>query len=344
MASSSSAWVPPDDELDADLVMGYREQAWEPMSEDEAYDELWWGESDDDEQVFRRPHVAPTHAEAEEALAGILKAKFYSSQRDATDICYVAHWARTWAGGSKDGSVGIMAKRPGDRSTGHYSRHLKSALGMNEKFMMFEVAGFDKHDPTGRGSLNIPVRNPHSVLVDEAVSSPTFQRELKRLVESDALPDSYMQHPVAKASAYTAQPCLLYLDGVPTVKKGWGVGHMGALAAFRQAAPHMHTSEEQALQVWVQRLVYHVSYHGLVALVIPSRGCGDSSGRTPVAGGIHTVGRTTNRTCRTTIGGVIGSHWDKGGLVRVLLSAGFFELEDVSLPLSVLLYNIGNNG
>ena len=33
-----------------------------------------------------------------------------------------------------------------------------------------------------------------------------------------------MQHPVAKASAYTAQPCLLYLDGVPTVKKDGVLG------------------------------------------------------------------------------------------------------------------------
>lgn len=61
----------------------------------------------------------------------------------------------------------------------------------------------------------MPFINAYEALHEEVSNSPELLEELKRGVANGEWPPSYMSHPVAIASEWTALPVAFYLDGVP---------------------------------------------------------------------------------------------------------------------------------
>ena len=166
----------------------------------------------------------PTPEEAGARLTELLLEKFNSGKWLATDVCKTAYWA-AHLGGVK-GPVDELAKRPGLPSS-HYSRHLKQVLGLvgnDETLQHLSILSSDSVDGS-RINYALPVLPPHEMLNTEIADHPgTLATKLAEFVRDDKLPPVYMDHPVAKASGYTAQPIALYVDGVPTTNRDGVIG------------------------------------------------------------------------------------------------------------------------
>ena len=70
-----------------------------------------------------------------------------------------------------------------------------------------------------RTSYKLPVIPAYDLLNNEIIESLELAEALAREVREKKLPPLYTDHVVAKASNWTAQPVILYIDGVPTAKR-----------------------------------------------------------------------------------------------------------------------------
>lgn len=134
----------------------------------------------------------------------------------ATESCVLLHWAAK--GGLE--AARSFGKAPGAPS-GHYQRHLDTALGLDERdpsHYMFDMPAYDKARETRqvKGQVAIPA---HESLVAEARRDSRL-RDVH--LEHAEWPPAYHEHPAIAAAPAADKlsfiPTALYFDGVPVTK------------------------------------------------------------------------------------------------------------------------------
>ena len=166
-------------------------------------------ESDSDRKSDSEVDDTPTNAGDEFVAhaAGLL----HNRVLNAKQFCIQMYWA---------GKAGVLEAvafgLPPDRPSGHYQRHLKSAMPHvfdDSVLYDFEMPCHGKHD------LSRSVRTCWATLPYEEIAldmaKPTFRTRLEERLRD--MPPVYWEHPLVRASGDQERvaPLALYLDGVP---------------------------------------------------------------------------------------------------------------------------------
>ena len=185
-------------------------------------DSVWWERKFEEQGGTRQktrgmPVEPPTFDEAERGLTDFMLDKHWEGRWSAEEICIVAYYVK-WMGAK--GTLAKLAKAPGDPSTGHYNEKLKTVTGLEDgDYEVVEVPGCDPVRPSSRAKVKVAMHHPHDSVNEECVRNPMLKQQLADLVARRALPKLYLDNPVAIASGYTAQPIVVYVDGVPTTRR-----------------------------------------------------------------------------------------------------------------------------
>ena len=147
-------------------------------------------------------------------LCGMLTELLYGSVLSAVQVCILAYFC-VRAGAT--GQISTFAKAPGDKSTGHYARHLKRALAVEEddvKDYILDMPGYSTY-ACYRTVHKIPCAPPQEAIDAELQQNPALLEKL------DSTPltqqnwcKAYGDHPAVKTSSQRPVPIALYLDGV----------------------------------------------------------------------------------------------------------------------------------
>ena len=195
------------------------------------------GPADEDDDEFRRPGFdedgldefraykydasgqlrALNLAEGEAGLEDYLVDRWLKGSLTAREVCTIAYWA-TAAGAS--GFVRTLSFRP-DAPTGHFSRHLRTVLRMDvleANQSTIDVPCYSKAE-FDRSVMALPCMPLFESLGREVAATPNMASRLADMVSSDSLPPVVTEHTVFETSGQLAQPCVLYVDAVPTTKK-----------------------------------------------------------------------------------------------------------------------------
>ena len=130
--------------------------------------------------------------------------------------------------------VAKYGMRPG-RQTGHYSRFVKSKLGIHTRsteHYSLDVPAVLKHD-FSRTSHVLQVRPLHEIVHSWATRDTTLRESLNRAVTDRTVPPNYYTNPIVIASEPTALPVpvSIYIDAVP------------------------YTLTDSVVAIWVQNLI-----------------------------------------------------------------------------------------
>lgn len=169
---------------------------------------------------------AMTEVDAGDCLFDLLVNLKMRSCLNSTQACTIAYWA-TLAGAK--GSVSKLAKKPGDRNTGHYSRHFDSAAELSKtdpRFYMLDVPMYSKEEGC-RISKPLACLPLQLMLTHEVETTPNFDRDLRE--HAKLPPPVYNSHPVVQRHRDVAAdripvPVALYVDGIGYAKKNSIVG------------------------------------------------------------------------------------------------------------------------
>lgn len=187
---------------------------WDNLEDDgDASDD---GAFDEHELQEILPNAAPSGKEGQDAFAEFLTDRYRRGVMSAHDLCLIAYWA-TCAGAQ--GFVTKLAKGPGAAS-GHYSRHLRKLLEMDEaegRQMILKVPGHSRHE-FARVEMDLPCVPPHELLHAEVSDHPELIEKVREEAEAGTLPPMYTEHPVVRRSGFTVLPLILYIDAVPTTR------------------------------------------------------------------------------------------------------------------------------
>ena len=177
-----------------------------------------WEEAEEEAGPWGSEDVDTDPCSQEEAAAAsfleVLMDLYIASAISARVLCIICYWA--WKAGVASQKVADLAKAPG-LSTGHYSRHVKGVCNFKEKageLYSLRAPGRRKHD-LARTTVELPVVPPHEALMREVEANPDMATRLQAAVASEALPPSYMEHPLVRTGSCSVLPLALYLDGVP---------------------------------------------------------------------------------------------------------------------------------
>ena len=164
--------------------------------------------------------------EAGQDLADFLLRLKANGRLSARDVCVLSYYAKH-AGAV--GPVGYMAFRV-DAPTGHYNRHLRQVLHLEEEVSgsySLSVPGHDKFE-LERTTHQIPTMPPHEVLADEVQQDDgSMVAKLQADLRGGAWSECFAKHDVVVDSpGVNVWPVALYLDGFPFSKRD------GALAFY----------------------------------------------------------------------------------------------------------------
>ena len=168
--------------------------------------------SDSDEGELSPP-------EASQELADFLTDLKLKGKLSAKDICLIAWYAKI---AGLTGAAADFAFRP-NAPSGHYNRHVKSVLKLDEYVNgVYEVAvpGHDRYS-MGRVTHQLPALNPHESLAMELEANPNMALELERSCVDKEWSSAYFEHAVVRSAApgQMVWPLALYIDGVPFIKR-----------------------------------------------------------------------------------------------------------------------------
>ena len=161
--------------------------------------------------------ISPAEAAAE-LLDKLIDMKVRGARMTATDACVLAYWA-VMAGAAGD-TLQMVAKAPGDATTGRYSSHLDTHTDtnlINPDFYSLDVPVFSRSEGQ-RGVQPLTALPPQLVLEREIASIHDWNQRLEEYVRT--APPCYSEHPVVKScSPAPCVPMAVYFDGVQ-YKKG----------------------------------------------------------------------------------------------------------------------------
>ena len=151
---------------------------------------------------------------AECPLCDMLTELYYASVLNAVQVCILAYYI-VKAGAT--GRISTFAKAPGDKSTGHYARHLNRALAVEQDDVqdyIVDVPGYSTY-ASFRTVHKIPCAPPQEAIDSELQQNPGLLEQLDSIpVAEQNWCRAYSAHPTVKSSSQRPVPIALYLDGV----------------------------------------------------------------------------------------------------------------------------------
>lgn len=154
--------------------------------------------------------------EGEAGLEQYLVDRWLKGSMSAREVCTLAYWASA-AGAS--GFVKKLAFRP-DAPTGHFSRHLRTVLRMNQlekEQMSISVPCYSKTE-FERSLMDLPCVPVFESLARELSDTPAMATQLEHMVQSKVFPPIVTEHCLFKSSSGRSLPTVLYVDAVPISK------------------------------------------------------------------------------------------------------------------------------
>ena len=169
-----------------------------------------------------------TRAKTDPALAGEMFVEFaltlyFEGKLSAKSLCCLCWWAEQ--AGAKQEPISKFALSP-SASSGHFQRKVDVALDLTTKcdgMLTIPVPGHTKHDMF-RTVEHIPVLPPHEVVEKELVQDPDLLDKIEQMSERDDWTRAYKEHAVVNSSDEPVVPLLLYVDGVPFLKRDSVIG------------------------------------------------------------------------------------------------------------------------
>ena len=172
----------------------------------------FWDDDDDAGEEIAKEHAC-------QELADFLVHLKQRGRLSAKDVCTIALYCKTLGIGSPVADLAFRLNAP----SGHYNRHLKTVLKIDEALADSYTLGVPSYDKweNERFTLDIPVLCPHEVLSQEVKENPALVSKLEGTLASRSLPPCYFEHEVTVAAPATQRvwPICLYLDGVPFTKR-----------------------------------------------------------------------------------------------------------------------------
>ena len=168
-----------------------------------------WGEGHCDDE--KSPDFAG------ECLVELLLEQYHIGAIPAKLVCSVAWWAHH-AGAT--GPVDNFMLSP-DSSSGHFSRHLQHALGVDLRTASHyhvDVPSYDKHS-LSRSLRSTPMLLPHELFDHECSEAVGYSEALRLAAASNSLGPIYAEHPVVQHADKPVSPVGVYLDSVPFLKR-----------------------------------------------------------------------------------------------------------------------------
>ena len=138
----------------------------------------------------------------------------------ASHATIIAYWAS--GAGAKSEILALLAFRPDDPSTGHYSRHFDIAVGakMDRESFYHLQSPMENRLDASRGLENIPVYNFFEELEAEIEENKDLCAQFdKAMATRGSLPPIYWNHPVVVANpGRRVWPCAIYIDGLAVTR------------------------------------------------------------------------------------------------------------------------------
>ena len=176
-----------------------------------------WADNDSDgSDAESGPESPPSKEDAVSSLVDYLVTRKLLGKMSAKEVCCISYWAHQ---AGLDGPIKDFALKP-DSPTGHFERKFAAAMGYEQyqgRAMILDVPGHSA-STMSRVVHQLPFIPAHEALHDEMLNTPGLDETLAADVAVGAWPDSYVHHPVTRASAGKAMPLALYMDGVPYTK------------------------------------------------------------------------------------------------------------------------------
>ena len=166
-----------------------------------------WQAEPSDEQGWGERHgpgdIDPQEAKLAACIEFLdeLKDMYTRSKISAENYSVLCFWA---AKGGMEGEVKRHGVGPG-RTSGHYSRHLKSVFGMADKsdeHYTLKVPGQFKND-FSRTLRDLQVVPIHEIAEMELQQDPTLLQHLDDAVAKRELPESYLDNPIQRLSSFS---------------------------------------------------------------------------------------------------------------------------------------------
>ena len=169
------------------------------------------GSSDDDVDPKRHGREKLVHL-----FGDFLKQMYLDGPISARVLCTICFYCSLLGIGGIIRRLGLKPNSPG----GHPSRKVKRVFKIKKddtRIYWMRLPGHSK-SCLSRVCHNLPTNPPHESIDREFKAKPEMVDVLTAAVRDGELPPTYMEHPIAKRSNYTAIPCALYVDGLPTTK------------------------------------------------------------------------------------------------------------------------------
>ena len=186
----------------------------------------------------------------------------------AVDACQLAWWA---ANAGAEGLCAQLGKAPGDKATGHYSRHFDTVAGVDVRDPCLYTADVPQYSKINgsREVLPLAFRCPHEDIAKEINERPHFEQELDRVAAQ--MPPTYHDHPVVRRALPTKAVPLGFFCGWGEIPdKGVHPRVLGGKPCHVHPTPVLHNPEVKPMQMWLQRLVLLVPYIPVPAMdVLP---------------------------------------------------------------------------
>lgn len=198
------------------LAQALMTHAWEASLkswEAELHDPDKACESDFEDDAFDEDAITPAMA-AQELASMIIDMK-HRGTISAKDACILSYWA---AKSGVEGAVAQLAMRPGNPSTGNYSKHFDrvvNARGHDDELYVMRVPVYQRSYDC-RAVSDVHLLPPLEAADEEIRGTPDMKTRLEECRDTGTLPPAYDGHAVVKGAPphVPVYPFSLYVDAV----------------------------------------------------------------------------------------------------------------------------------
>ena len=152
----------------------------------------------------------------------------WSGLLSAKNACVLAWWSSKAGAGTRGSQLEKLGKKPGDPSTGNYSKHFDVVTGVDvgrgsEGFYYVDTPCHLRSEVL-RTSQRTPAVLPIDVISEELALVPELHAKYDAAIGERTLPPAYFEHPVVAAAAEQGEgdkvwPAAIYIDGVSFARR-----------------------------------------------------------------------------------------------------------------------------